>query len=105
MDRQLNSCLDHLWTRPRSTTNELQQATGVALTQLHDFIKSGRLSASSYSNLTYPCESCGQDTRSGRLCHSCLGVFREAGKATAPVPVRQVMVKTASKTMYTSRNR
>lgn len=107
MDNHLNRCLDHLWMRPRSTTKELAEATGVSLTELHTFIKSGRLSSSSYSNLTYPCESCGHDTRSGRLCGSCMGVFREAGKPQPDpkAPARQVIVKTTTKMMYTSRHR
>ncbi|WP_172196465.1 hypothetical protein [Saccharibacillus qingshengii] len=104
MDGHLNLCLDYLWRRPKSTTKELSEATGVSLTELHVFIKSGRL-ASSYTHLTYPCESCGCDTRSGRLCSSCSGVFREAGAAKADdkLPARQVIIKTTTKMMYTSR--
>ncbi|NGZ74339.1 hypothetical protein [Saccharibacillus alkalitolerans] len=105
-DRSLNLCLDRLWTRPKSTTQELSDATGVSISELHAFIKSGRL-PSSYPNLTYPCESCGHETRSGRLCSSCIGVFREAGKAQpdSKAPVRQIIVKSTTKVMYTSRQR
>lgn len=104
MDHHLNRCLDQLWKRPASTTQELSQVTGVPLTEVHQFIKSGRLS-SSYSNLTYPCESCGGDTRGGRLCGSCNGVFRAAGAAKPDdrAPARHVIKST--KVLYTSRNR
>ncbi|OWR31526.1 hypothetical protein CDO73_07325 [Saccharibacillus sp. O23] len=106
MDNSLNRCLDHLWMRPKSTTKDLQKATGVSLGELHAFIKSGRLSSLTYTNLTYPCESCGCDTRSGRLCSSCNGVFKEAGKSDKPQePQRQLIVKTTAKVLYTSRNR
>lgn len=106
MDNNLNRCLDHLWKRPKSTTTELSQVTGVSLSEVYNFIKSGRLS-SSYTGLTYPCESCGGDTRSGRLCSSCHSVFRAAGTVRSDDrhPARQVVIKTAAKVLYTSRNR
>ncbi|OWA37210.1 hypothetical protein B9G55_03840 [Saccharibacillus sp. O16] len=106
MDNGLNRCLDHLWMRPKSTTKDLAKATGVSLAELHTFIKSGRLSPLTYSNLTYPCESCGCDTSSGRLCRSCTGVFKEAGKSDLPPePHRQLIVKKTTKVLYTSRFR
>ncbi len=104
MDSDLNLCLDRLWMRPNITSKELSEVTGVSLNELYTFIKSGRLS-SSYRNLTYPCESCGSETRSGRLCFSCHHVFHEAGKGqpSSKTPERQVVVKTSTKVLYTSR--
>ncbi|TCP26026.1 flagellar operon protein (TIGR03826 family) [Scopulibacillus darangshiensis] len=54
-----------------ATVNEVHEATGVEEKLIYDWIKEGRLKTTEFSNLGYPCKSCGKRIQSGSLCLSC----------------------------------
>jgi hypothetical protein len=76
LDDALNLCTKYLWRHPKSTTEELSLAVNVDVSQIIKFIKQGVIS-NSFSNLTYPCESCTSPIANNRLCMKCNGSFRE----------------------------
>lgn len=56
---------------------EVSEATGVPEKTILRFVKEGRLRASQFPNLTFPCESCGQPIASGRICGDCNNNLRK----------------------------
>lgn len=54
-----------------ATLSEIVKATGVDEELIIKFIKEKRLQASQFPKLAYPCERCGVDIVTGRLCHNC----------------------------------
>ncbi|MEF3303650.1 flagellar protein [Paenibacillus sp. GYB003] len=75
-DRELNRCLDHLWKFPDATTDELSDATNIAVSSIYRFIKEGKLPRGC-DRLTYPCECCGAPIHSNRLCGLCTISFKQ----------------------------
>lgn len=55
-----------------ATLKEVHEATGVPERIIIKFVKEGRLRTVKFTNLTYPCESCGAPIQSGRLCKACV---------------------------------
>lgn len=62
---------------PRCSIQEVSDATGVSISQIYEFIRSGRIIAKGYSNWEYPCEICGEIIHSGRVCGKCLNTANE----------------------------
>ncbi|MBP3950043.1 TIGR03826 family flagellar region protein [Bacillus suaedae] len=56
-----------------ATIQEVHAKTEVPIDVLHQFIREGRILATSFPNLGYPCESCGNTIKEGRLCGGCKG--------------------------------
>ncbi len=56
-----------------ATLQEVHEATGVPETTIIRFVKEGRLRTATFTNLTYPCESCGSPISAGKLCENCIG--------------------------------
>ena len=56
-----------------ATMEQVIEATGVTESLLVKFIKKGRISLAQFPNLGYPCDRCGEFTRSGRICVKCSG--------------------------------
>jgi len=54
-----------------ATIREVHEKTGVDLTLIHQFVREGRIQTKSFPNLGYPCESCGEIIKEGRLCGGC----------------------------------
>ncbi|MGM7702921.1 TIGR03826 family flagellar region protein [Pseudalkalibacillus sp. Hm43] len=50
---------------------EVSQATGVPEKTIIRFVREGRLRASQFPNLTFPCDSCGKQISTGRTCDDC----------------------------------
>lgn len=50
---------------------EVSNETGVAETDIIQFIKEGRLHLHHLPNMAYPCESCGREIQEGRICDTC----------------------------------
>ncbi|PRO65670.1 TIGR03826 family flagellar region protein [Alkalicoccus urumqiensis] len=55
----------------RATMEEVNEATGVSKEQIATFVREGRILASQFPGLSYPCESCETPIREGRLCDDC----------------------------------
>lgn len=58
-------------TNREATLKEIVEATGVEEELIIKFIKEKRLRTSDFPKLAYPCERCGIDIVSGRMCQSC----------------------------------
>ncbi|WP_339227322.1 TIGR03826 family flagellar region protein [Oceanobacillus sp. FSL K6-2867] len=54
-----------------ATLIEIIEATGVGESLIIKFIKEKRLLPSEFPKLAYPCEKCGNEITSGKLCISC----------------------------------
>ncbi|HLR08873.1 MAG TPA: TIGR03826 family flagellar region protein [Bacillota bacterium] len=54
-----------------ATLDEINRATGVEKDLIIKFIKERRLRTSDFPKLAYPCERCGVDIVSGRICSQC----------------------------------
>ncbi len=54
-----------------ASMRELHEKTGVDLSLIHQFVREGRLQIKMFPNLGYPCESCGEIIKEGRLCGGC----------------------------------
>lgn len=55
-----------------ATLREVHEATGVPEKTIIRFVKEGRLRTAKFTNLTYPCDSCGAPITSGKLCKNCV---------------------------------
>ncbi|WP_159882266.1 flagellar protein [Paenibacillus puerhi] len=71
LDSDYTKCSDFLRKYHKASTEEMSEATGVSLRQIHLFIKGNRLPTTYYSGLTYPCSNCGAGIRQHHLCVSC----------------------------------
>lgn len=60
-----------------ATLNEVCEYTGVSVEQIQQFIREGRIIVTHYPNLGYPCDSCGQLIRTGRICLSCKDTIQQ----------------------------
>lgn len=54
-----------------ATLNEIVEATEVEEKLIIKFIKERRLRTSQFPNLGYPCEKCGENIVTGKLCKHC----------------------------------
>jgi flagellar operon protein (TIGR03826 family) len=54
-----------------ASVQEVHEKTGVGLTMIYQFVREGRLQIKMFPNLGYPCESCGETIKEGRLCAPC----------------------------------
>jgi len=64
-------CVEYLRENRMSNMYQLSDATDVSVKQITKFIKEGRISVADLPKLNYPCESCGEPIREGKLCSSC----------------------------------
>ncbi|MCU9612988.1 hypothetical protein OEV98_05415 [Caldibacillus lycopersici] len=56
---------------------EMSERTGVEEDLIYKFIRKGRIQVFNSPNITYPCENCGKEIRSGKLCEECLTEMKE----------------------------
>ncbi|WP_085991345.1 TIGR03826 family flagellar region protein [Oceanobacillus senegalensis] len=61
----------------QATMKEIVEATGVEERLITKFIREKRLLISKFPNLAYPCEGCGADITSGKLCRNCQESFKK----------------------------
>lgn len=54
-----------------ATTYQVHEATGIAMKLIIKFVREGRLSTLNSPNLTFPCESCGDEIKEGKYCKPC----------------------------------
>lgn len=62
----------YLRNQSGSTIQELSDATKVSIAQIRQFILAGRILVGEFTNLSYPCETCGSMIQTGRSCSSCM---------------------------------
>jgi flagellar operon protein (TIGR03826 family) len=62
----------YLRNQSGSTIQELSDATRVSIAQIRQFILAGRILVGEFTNLSYPCETCGNMIQTGRTCSSCM---------------------------------
>ena len=62
----------YLREHPGVSIQELSEATGVSTIQIRQFILSGRILAENFPNLSYPCEVCGRQIQTGKICNKCM---------------------------------
>lgn len=59
----------------QATIPQIMEATGVEELVVIKFVKEGRLRASQFPMLAYPCDKCGTDIAEGNLCEHCSAEF------------------------------
>ena len=62
----------YLREHPGCTIQVLSEATGVSMIQIRQFILAGRILADHFPNLSYPCELCGSQINTGKICGKCM---------------------------------
>jgi hypothetical protein len=77
--KEVMDCKEYMWHNPATATEELAAAIGINISTIHQMIKDG-LFAKSYTNLTYPCESCAEPIHKNRLCVPCLEKMKTLSK-------------------------
>jgi flagellar operon protein (TIGR03826 family) len=60
-----------------ATREDISKETGVKEDWIVNFIRTGRLRITAFPNLGYPCETCGDTIRRGRLCEKCSKQFKK----------------------------
>lgn len=55
----------------QATMADISEAVDVEEKEIIQFIKEGRLELKSFPQLFYPCASCGEGIREGKICSSC----------------------------------
>ncbi|MFV9510513.1 TIGR03826 family flagellar region protein [Tepidibacillus sp. LV47] len=71
IEEEYQRCAEYIREHRLVNLYELSEATKVSVKQITKFIKEGRISIAELPNMTYPCESCGEPIREGKLCPSC----------------------------------
>lgn len=71
LDEEYNIVYHYLRKNKGATMFDLEQATGVPLSHIVQFIKEGKISIKNNPNIAYPCNYCGKPTREGNLCPYC----------------------------------
>lgn len=88
---------------PGSTIQELSEATEVSIGQIREFIMADRLLSGKFTNLTYPCESCGTAIQSGKLCINCMTTINQLAKQMERDVTNRVKEKTGKPSGYVTR--
>ncbi|WP_096156596.1 TIGR03826 family flagellar region protein [Bacillus sp. FJAT-45066] len=83
-----------------ATMEQVVEATGATESLLVKFIKKGRISLAQFPNLGYPCDRCGEFTRTGRLCVNCSSVIQTDLAQAEREDDRKKEALRASKTYY-----
>lgn len=73
----------YLRDHPRSTVAQVAAATEVPEDRILLFLREGRLQASEWVALTYPCERCGEPISNGVYCSSCAHEMQESLRGLA----------------------
>jgi len=60
-----------------ATLQEIVKKTGVSENIIIKFIKNKRLRTSQFPRLAYPCEQCGTDIVTGKICEDCTQAFMQ----------------------------
>lgn len=68
---------------PKSTVQQVSKATDVPEERILNFLRQDRIMSSEWSQLTYPCETCGADISGGRFCESCNQKIQESLQSAA----------------------
>lgn len=78
IDEQFKLVYDYLRKKEnrQATIYEVSENTGVSVAQIKQFIREGRLIIRDLPNMGYPCESCGEIIREGRMCVACRKKFQ-----------------------------
>lgn len=63
----------YLDDNPGATVPEISEETEVSEKKINQFIREGRLQATSFENISVPCMSCGAPTKKGKYCSDCTG--------------------------------
>ncbi|MDY0408921.1 TIGR03826 family flagellar region protein [Virgibacillus soli] len=60
-----------------ATIQDIVEATEIEEELIIKFIKEGRLRQSQFPKLSYPCERCGRQIVTGKLCQTCMGQLKK----------------------------
>jgi len=56
-----------------ATMERIVEVTGASEEMIYKWVKKGRLQATQFPNLGYPCDRCGAIIQSGKMCSKCIG--------------------------------
>lgn len=68
-------CYQFLRKHPNATIHEVSEETGVEVSRIMEFYRTGRLIS---GDAGYPCEKCGGPTHRGVYCDKCVAAMRSA---------------------------
>ena len=89
-----------------ATIEQIVDETGVTKELLHKWLRRGRLQPSMFPNLGYPCENCGELTKTGKLCVSCTdSIQSDLRQHEAAEEFRETVKGNEASTYYSDRKR
>ena len=71
LDDAYHKVKDYLWKNRKASINQVAEDCDVSVAQLKRWVKEEKLEFSQESGVSFQCESCGKEIRSGRYCQSC----------------------------------
>ncbi|MFS1514802.1 flagellar protein [Chengkuizengella sp. SCS-71B] len=84
INQQYERCTEYIKENRACTIYELSEETDVSVRQITQFIHEGRILIGELVNLGYPCNSCGQLIKVGKICDNCsLRIAREVRDVTS----------------------
>lgn len=87
---------NYLRENPKSTVQQVSQATEVAEERILAFLREDRLLAGEWQISSYPCERCGAEIAGGRYCDRCTVEMQRSFGAIANSLQAQKEAKTGS---------
>ena len=89
-----------------ATIEQIVDETGVTKELLHKWVRKGRLQPSMFPNLGYPCEKCGELTKTGKICVSCSDTLQsDLRQHEAVEEIKETVNKIETTTYYNERKR
>jgi flagellar operon protein (TIGR03826 family) len=71
MENELSKCTEYIRRNRQTTMSQLIEQTGVSEENITKYIRDAKININDVPNLSYPCDLCEADIRSGNLCHKC----------------------------------
>ncbi|RXT04122.1 flagellar protein [Ammoniphilus sp. CFH 90114] len=71
IEEDIAKCTSYLKSNPKSTIQDVSEATGLSVKRITKFILKKRIVLEDYPNLDYPCDRCGTLIRNNRVCVDC----------------------------------
>ncbi|SER40901.1 flagellar operon protein TIGR03826 [Gracilibacillus ureilyticus] len=88
-----------------ATVPEIVEETGVEYDLIMQFVKDKRLRQSQFPNIGYPCERCGKEIGTGKLCDDCVdSIQSDINHHTQVEEVKQRNEKESKKITYFTRD-
>ena len=97
---------EYLYKHNVATAIEIEQETGVSISQIEMYLKNGRLEIPKNSPIFIKCEECGAEIRFGRYCPACSAKLSKnmSGRLVDDLQVGELAPKSRTKLYHFGQN-